>query len=58
MQSDDVALVEQMLSRLRAQRDNEHRSELRHAYNEACDRLDVLASKLSNPERYPPEETE
>lgn len=40
------AIVRCLLQVLRARRDEVDDAELRHAFNEACDRLDVLESKL------------
>lgn len=42
-----------MLQRLRALRDQQPWGEVRQAFNAACDRLDVLASKLYTESKAP-----
>lgn len=42
----DVATVEVAIDEIRELRDSETDQEMRSAYNDVCDRLDVVLSKL------------
>jgi hypothetical protein len=44
----EIAKVKQMLDDARKMRDMHPYDEIRAAYNAACDKLDVLHSKLNN----------